>query len=112
VSVPNKAGLAYIVLMLLIINPAMNMVSDDYYGLGNLLLSRRWQKPPESDMGVRGHLRLFATRAMKDLLKVYGFRVLDSHGGTWDTPILGRFLAKHFPYYGLLTVMLVEKQER
>jgi len=90
----------------------MNMVSDDYYGLGNPLSCRRWQKTEESETDGHGHLRLFATRAMKDLLKVYGFLVLDNHGGTWGIPILERFLAKHFPYYGLLTIVLAEKQVR
>lgn len=111
VSVPNQAALAYILMMLFTLNPPMNMVSDRYYGLGNMFSTRRWQKSAEYGTKGHGHLRLFATRAMNDLLKIYGFRVISNHGGTWGVPFVGRFLAKIFPYYGLFTIVLAEKNK-
>jgi len=110
VSVPNQAALAYIIMMLLTINPPMNMVSDKYYGLGNVFSTRRWQKSAEFNSKGHGHLRLFATRAMNDLLKIYGFKIIRNHGGTWGIPLIGQILAKIFPYYGLFTIVLAQKK--
>lgn len=108
VSTPNQASLVNIVLMLLTINPPYNMVSDCYQGLGNPFSKIK----PSTEVGTsgHGHLRLFATRAMKDLLKVYGFKVLKCHGGTWGVPLIGGALAGLFPYYGIFTTVLAEKQ--
>jgi SAM-dependent methyltransferase len=108
-TVPNQAALAYILMMLFTINPPMNMVSDKYYGLGNVLSTRRWEKSAEYETKGHGHLRLFATRAMNDLLRIYGFKVISNHGGTWGIPFAGKFLAKIFPYYGLFTIVLAKK---
>jgi SAM-dependent methyltransferase len=105
-SVPNQGALGYIILLLLTINPPMNFVSDRYYGLGNPLSNIRWLKRYGPS---RAHLRLFATRAMNDLLTVYGFRVVKNHGGSWGTPFLGRTLAAIMPYYGLYTIALAQK---
>lgn len=107
VSTPNQGSLLNIVLLFLTINPPYNMVSDRYYGLGNPL--SRIRPSAEAGTAGHGHLRLFATRAMKDLFKVYGFRVLRCHGGTWGVPVFGEFLAGLFPYYGLFTTVLGEK---
>jgi SAM-dependent methyltransferase len=107
ISTPNQASLLDVVLMLLTINPPYNMVSDRYYGLGNPFSQPR----PSAEAGTRGHghLRLFATRAMKDLFRVYGFRVLRCHGGSWGVPLVGGMLARVCPYYGLFTTVLGEK---
>jgi SAM-dependent methyltransferase len=107
ISTPNQGSLLNIVLLLLTINPPYNMVSDRYYGLGNPFSKPR----PSAEAGTRGHghLRLFATRAMKDLLRVYGFRVLRCHGGSWGVPLVGGMLARVCPYYGLFTTVLGEK---
>jgi len=107
VSVPNQASLLNIALMLLTINPPYNMVSDRYCGLGNPF--SRIRPSTEADTPGHGHLRLFSTRAMKDLLKVYGFNVLKFHGGTWGVPVVGGMLAGAFPYYGIFTTVLAEK---
>jgi len=109
VSVPNQTALAYILMMLLTINPPMNMVSDRYYGLGNPLSSRRFQHSAEFGTAGHGHLRLFAMRAMCDLMKVYGFTVTARHGGTTGLPLLGRWFARLAPYYGLFTIVLARK---
>jgi SAM-dependent methyltransferase len=110
VSVPNQAALVYILMMLFTINPPMNMVSDKYYGLGNVFSTHRWGRAAEYGTQGHGHLRLFATRAMNDLLGIYGFKVISNHGGTWGIPLIGKFLAKIFPYYGLFTIVLAEKK--
>jgi len=110
VSVPNQAALAYVFMMLFTINPPMNMVSDRYYGLGNVFSTKRWEKSAEYGTEGHGHLRLFATRAMNDLLRIYGFKVISNHGGTWGIPFIGKFLAKIFPFYGLYTIVLAEKK--
>ncbi len=112
VSVPNPGALAYIVMMLLTINPPMSMVSDEYYGLGNPFSSRRFQRSAEFGTEGHGHLRLFTIRGMNDLLKVHGFKALRSHGGTWALPLVGRFLGRVLPWYGLLTIVLAEKPQR
>ena len=109
VSVPNQTALAYVVMMLLMINPPMNMVSDRYYGLGNPLSTRRFSRSAEFGTAGHGHLRLFAMRAMLDLLKVYGFVTVRKHGVTWGLPLLGNGLGRLFPYYGLFTVVLARK---
>jgi len=111
VSVPNQTALAYVLMMLLTFNPPMNMVSDRYYGLGCPFSSRRFQHSAEFGSAGHGHLRLFAMRAMLDLMKVYGFAVTASHGGTTGLPLLGRWFARIFPYYGLLTIVLARKPE-
>ncbi len=110
ISVPNPGALAYIAMLLLTVNPPMSMVSDEYYGLGNPFSSRRGKRSAEYGTQGHGHLRLFTPRAMNDLLRVNGFRVLRNHGASWGTPILGRFLARVFPWYGLMTIVLAEKQ--
>lgn len=107
VSTPNQGSLLNIVLLFLTINPPYNMVSDRYYGLGNPF--SRIRPSAEAGTSGHGHLRLFATRAMKDLFKVYGFRVLRCHGGTWGVPVFGEVLARVFPYYGLFTTVLGKK---
>lgn len=106
ISVPNQGALAFIILLLFTINPPMNFVSDKFCGLGNPLSNVRWN--PRNYPG-HGHLRLFSTRAMNDLLKAHGFEVLKNHGGSWGIPIIGRSLAKIFPYYGLYTTVLARK---
>lgn len=106
-STPNQGSLLNIMLMLLTINPPFNMVSDRYYGLGNPFSVPRTSA--EAGTSGHGHLRLFATRAMKDLMKVYGFRVLRCHGGSWGLPLVGGALARVFPYYGIFTTVLSEK---
>jgi len=96
-------------MMLFTINPPMNMVSDRYYGLGNVFSTKRWKKSAKYGTEGHGHLRLFATRAMNDLLRIYGFKVISNHGGTWGISFIGKFLAKIFPFYGLYTIVLAEK---
>jgi SAM-dependent methyltransferase len=108
ISTPNQGSLLNIVLMILTINPPFNMVSDRYYGLGNPLSTIRPSAEAGNSSG-HGHLRLFATRAMKDLMRVYGFRVLCSYGGSWGLPLFERFMSRIFPYYGIFTTMLAEK---
>ena len=61
-------------------------------------------------MKAHGHLRLFGMRAMLDLMKVYGFEIIRKHGVTWGLPLVGRALARVWPYYGLFTVVLARKQ--
>ncbi len=107
VSTPNQGSLMNIVLLLLTINPPYNMVSDHYYGLGTPFSSGR--PSLEADSAGHGHLRLFATRAMRDLLAVYGFQVLKHSGGTWGIPLVGPLLARLVPYYGVFTTVLAEK---
>ena len=110
VSVPNQTALAYVVMMLLTINPPMNMVSDYYHGLGNPFSSRRLLRSAPPAVKAHGHLRLFGMRAMLDLMKVYGFEIIRKHGVTWGLPLVGRALARVWPYYGLFTVVLARKQ--
>lgn len=106
-STPNQGSLLNTMMLLATINPPYNMVSDRYYGLGNPFSTIR----PSAEVGTagHGHLRLFATRAMKDLFRVYGFRVLRCHGGTWGLPLVGGILARMFPYYGIFTTVLGQK---
>ena len=108
-SVPNQTALAYVLMMLLTLNPPMNMVSDRYYGLGCPFSSRRFQHSAEFGTAGHGHLRLFAMRAMLDLMKVYGFTIAARHGGTTGLPLLGRWFARLIPYYGLFTIVLARK---
>jgi SAM-dependent methyltransferase len=105
-SVPNQGALAFIVLMLLTINPPMNCVSDRYHGLGNPFSNHR--REVSNALGHL-HLRLFMPRAMNDLLTLYGFQVLVNHGASWGLPVVGRLLARLFPYYGLYTTVLARK---
>jgi SAM-dependent methyltransferase len=109
ISVPNPGALAYIAMLLLTVNPPMSMVSDEYYGLGNPFSSRRRQRSAEHGTLGHGHLRLFTPRGLNDLLEVNGFKILANHGATWGTPVLGRFLGRVFPWYGLMTIVLAEK---
>lgn len=109
VSVPNQGALAYILMLLLTINPPMNMVSNRYVGLGNPLSRHRGARAPEYGTRSFGHLRLFTHRALNDLLRVYGFRVLKNHGATWGIPGVGKTLAAWFPHYGLFTTVLAQK---
>lgn len=109
VSVPNQTALAYVLMMLATMNPPMNMVSDSFYGLGNPLSTRRFQYSAEFGTAGHGHLRLFAMRAMLDLMKVYGFQVVKKHGVTTGLPGLGRWFAGLCPYYGLFTLVLARK---
>lgn len=109
VSVPNPGALVYIAMLLLTLNPPMSMVSDEYYGLGNPLSRRRYERSVEFGTEGHGHLRLFTIRGMQDLLKVHGFRVRRCHGGTWGVPLVGRLLAGVFPWYGLFTIVEAEK---
>lgn len=112
VSVPNQTALAYSLMTLLTINPPMNMVSDRYYGLGNPFSSRRFQPSAEAGTPGHGHLRLFAMRAMVDLMRVYGFEVVQKHGATTGLPGLGRWFARLCPYYGLFTIVLARKPQQ
>jgi SAM-dependent methyltransferase len=109
VSVPNQGALAFLALMLLTINPPMNYVSDRFYGLGNPLSNIRFK---ERCVPGHTHLRLFCTRAMKDLLRMYGFEVLKLHGGSWGLPVVGEALAHVFPYYGLYTTVMARKSSQ
>jgi SAM-dependent methyltransferase len=111
VSVPNQTALVYVIMMLATLNPPMNMVSDLYYGLGNPLSTSRFKHSAEFGTEGHGHLRLFAMRAMLDLLKVYGFEVIRKHGVTWGLPLVGKWLARAWPYYGLFTVVLARKPQ-
>jgi ubiquinone/menaquinone biosynthesis C-methylase UbiE len=110
INVPNQGALIYIIMLFLTLNPPMNMVSNDYYGLGNPLSKSRFKKSIESNSMGYGHLRLFATRAMNDLLRIHGFKIVFNHGGSWGIPFLGKFLAGIFPYWGLCTIVLARKQ--
>lgn len=105
INVPNQGALVYVLMLLFTLNPPMNMVSNNYYGLGNPFSKIRYK-----ETRGYGHLRLFATRAMKDLLHVYGFKADYIHGGTWGVPLLGKFLAKIFPYWGVCTIVHAQKQ--
>ncbi|MDA1194546.1 MAG: class I SAM-dependent methyltransferase [Planctomycetota bacterium] len=111
VSVPNPGGLVCIMMMLMTFNPPMSMVSDEYYGLGNPLSGRRFKRSVEFGTEGHGHLRLFTIRGMQDLLTVHGLEVVKSHGGTWGAPLVGRMLARVFPWYGLYTIVLARKPE-
>ncbi len=106
-SVPNQGALVSIIMMLLTINPFMNEVSDKFRGLGNPLSTHRYKK--RTNQKGYSHLRLFTIRSMNDLLKVYGFKVLKNHGGSWCIPLVGGFLAKIFPYYGIFVITLAKK---
>lgn len=110
VSVPNQGALVFILMMLMTWNPTMNEVSNCYIGLGNPFSTNRFKRR----MNYSGytHLRLFTIRAMQDLLTVYNFKVIKKHGGTWGIPVIGEFLAKIFPYYGLFTIVMAKKVER
>jgi len=109
INVPNQGALVYVLMLLFTLNPPMNMVSNFYYGLGNPLSKNRFKKSAEYGSQGYGHLRLFATRAMNDLLKVHGFKVEYNHGGTWGLPFLGKFLAGVFPYWGVCTIVYAKK---
>ncbi len=106
-SVPNQGALVFILMLLLTINPTMNEVSNRFIGLGNPFSTNRYKKR-ENYHGYT-HLRLFTTRAMDDLIKVYGFEVMKNHGATFGIPLIGEFLAKIFPYYGLFTIVMAKK---
>ncbi len=108
ISVPNQGALAFIFLLLLTINPPMNFVSDRFYGLGNPLSNIRFNT---RNISSYSHLRLFATRAMCDLLKLHGFQVKKKHGGSWGLPICGKLFARIMPYYGLYTTILSQKSK-
>ncbi|MDF1700471.1 MAG: methyltransferase domain-containing protein [Planctomycetota bacterium] len=108
-SVPNPGALVYIGMLLMTFNPPMSMVSDEYYGLGNPLSRRRFQRSVEFGTEGHGHLRLFTIRGMQDLLRVHGFDVRRCHGGTWGVPLVGRLLAEVLPWYGLFTIVEAEK---
>ncbi len=112
ISVPNQGALAYVLMLLLTINPPMNMVSNRYIGLGNVFSRHRGTKIPEYGTQGFGHLRLFTHRALNELLEVYGFRIVANHGATWGVPWLGRALAAWFPYYGLFTIVLAQKRQQ
>lgn len=91
-------------------NPPMNMVSNRNHYLGNVFSTRRCHKSVEYGTEGYRNLRLFSTRSMNDLLKIYGFKVIKDNGGTWGIPFVARLLAKIFPYYGLFTIVLEEKK--
>lgn len=76
-------------------------------GLGNPFHPERF-KAKEKYAG-HAHLRLFSTRAMNDLLRAYGFRILKNHGASWGIPLIGKPLAALFPYFGLKTTVLAQK---
>ena len=109
VSVPNQGAIAYIIFLLLTINPPENFVSDEFIALGNPLSNSRFTCRDAKTLGY-GHLRLFTTRAMNDLLQVHGFMVLKNHGGSWGVPLFGELLGKVFPCYGLFTTVLAKKK--
>lgn len=107
ISTPNQGALLYILYLLLTINPPMNNVSDRFIGLGNPFHPDRFNAKEE--YAGHAHLRLFSTRAMNDLLRAYGFRIVKNHGATWGIPVIGKLLAVIFPYYGLRTTVLAQK---
>jgi len=108
VSVPNQGALVFILMMLMTLNPTMNEVSNCYIGLGNPFSTNRFKK--RVNYSGYTHLRLFTIRAMQDLLTVYKFKVIKKHGGTWGIPIIGELLAQFFPYYGLFTIVMAQKE--
>ena len=110
INVPNQGALIYILMLLLTLNPPMNMVSNRYYGLGNPLSKSRFKQSNEFETQAYGHLRLFTTRAMNDLLHIHGFKVIFNHGATWGVPVIGELLARIFPYYGVCTIVKARKQ--
>ena len=107
ISTPNQGALLYILYLLLTINPPMNNVSDRFVGLGNPFHPDRFKAKDE--YAGHAHLRLFSTRAMNDLLRAYGFKILKNHGGSLGIPLIGKPLAAIFPYYGLKTTVVAQK---
>lgn len=107
ISTPNQGALLYILYLLFTVNPPMNNVSDQFMELGNPFHPDRFKGKEE--YAGHAHLRLFSTRAMNDMLRVYGFKILRNHGATWGIPLIGKPLAALFPYYGLKTTVLAQK---
>lgn len=108
ISVPNEGSLISIFSLLFTVNPPMTFASDEYFMLGNPFSRRRFDKRKFDEAG-HGHLRLFSTRAMVDLLKAHGFSVLKMHGGSWGVALVGKQLASVCPYYGIYTTVLAKK---
>jgi len=107
ISTPNLSSLHNIIQLLLSFQPVFCNVSDKFLGLGNPLSSQRFQRRPYP---FHSHLRIFTTRALVDMCRVYGFKVEDIKGGTFmGIPLLGRFLSRLLPYYSYYCEVKIRK---
>jgi methionine biosynthesis protein MetW len=67
ITTPNLAGWANRLSLLLGFQPFATSVSPGHEGVGKLIM--------KGDEGQWGHIRVFTTRALKELLQVHGFKI-------------------------------------
>lgn len=94
-TTPNLASWHNRVALLLGFQPHYSEVSTKY-SVGKFLTSDKFD--------VSGHLRLFTLKALKELLKLYNFKIIKSFGNGTDM-FADKYIFNHFP--GLSTGLAV-----
>lgn len=72
ITTPNLAGWPNRISLLLGYQPFATSVSPEHEGTGKLML--------KGDQGQWGHIRVFTTRALKELLKTHKFKIISLTG--------------------------------
>jgi len=98
-TTPNLASWHNRIALLLGFQPHYSEVSTKY-SVGKLLTSDRFD--------VSGHIRLFTLRALKELLKLYNFRIIKSFGNGTDM-FADKYLFNYFPDFSTNLIVLNRK---
>jgi len=96
-STPNLASIHNRIALLFGFQP-FSMNPSHRFRIGHITDTFRLHKY-DPDVGVKrefDHIRLFTYRALKDLLKRYGFKVIKSYGAKAETAVLKTWIAKIF----------------
>lgn len=112
ITTPNLAGWPNRLSLLLGYQPFATSVSPEHEGVGKLML--------KGDEGQWGHIRVFTTRALKELLKIHSFKIFSVAGCTVsiNTASSGLLvgcikavdkLMSVFPYLASRVIVVVEK---
>jgi methionine biosynthesis protein MetW len=72
ITTPNLAGWSNRLALLLGYQPFATSVSPEHEGAGKLML--------KGDEGQWGHIRVFTIRALKELLKIHSFKIIQTAG--------------------------------
>lgn len=94
-STPNLASIHNRIALLFGFQP-FSMNPSHRFRIGHITDTFRLHKY-NPDVGVKrefDHIRLFTYRALKDLLKRYGFKVIKSYGAKAETEVLKTWIAK------------------
>ena len=107
ISAPNLASWDTIISLIIGWQPRHSAVSDIYVGTGIPYHPKRGLKVYTL---THAHLRLFTTKALRELFEEYGFSTIKSSSIGYGIPVINKLCKVLIPRYGIFSTVVLLKE--